>query len=422
MPLPGRTASALPQRLPREIVVLVGAGFVVALGYGIAAPALPILARSFDVGVSAASAVVSVFALVRIAFAPLSGRMVGRLGELRVFGAGLVIVALSSAACAVATDYAQLLAFRAAGGVGSTLFTVAETSLVLRLAAPSLRGRAAGACGTGFLMGTVVGPVLGGPLAVVSLRAPFVVYAALLVTAAVATSYLLRGRSRIRLPDGRVPGAVTFTSAVAHPTFRAALVADFLNGWTVYGVRLALVPLFVVEVLHRSSTWAGLALTAFALGTGAFLQLGGRWSDRSGRRPPVLAGAAIVAVTALVLGFSTSVAGLVAVSLLAGAGTGLMNSPVTAAVGDVITARGCDTHGGSAVAGFQMVGDLGAVIGPVVAGMVVEQSGYAAAFATVSVIATASFVAWQRAPETQPQQRSGSRKARNRRASRGSWS
>jgi predicted MFS family arabinose efflux permease len=104
-----------PQRLPREIVVLIGAGFVVALGYGIVAPALPALARSFDVGVVAASTVISGFAVVRIAFAPVSGQLLGWLGELPVFCGGLGIVAVSSVACAVAADFAQLLVFRAAG-------------------------------------------------------------------------------------------------------------------------------------------------------------------------------------------------------------------------------------------------------------------------------------------------------------------
>ena len=189
---------------------------------------------------------------------------------------------------------------------------------------------------------------------------------------------------------------------MADPTFRAALVADFLTGWTVYGVRLALVPLFVTDALHRSSAWAGVALTAFALGTGACLQFGGRWSDRSGRRAPVLAGSAIVAVTGLALGLCTSVAALVVVSLLAGAGTGLMTPPVTAAAADVIAARGREVNGGTAVAGFQMVGDAGAVAGPVVAGAVVERAGYAAGFATTAVIAVVAFVWWWRAPETRP--------------------
>ncbi len=211
-------------------------------------------------------------------------------------------------------------------------------------------------------MGTIAGPVLGGPLAAVNLRAPFLVYAALLGVAA-TTAALLRDRPRSPSPSEPAAGTLTFTTAVAHPTFRAALVADFLNGWTVYGVRLALVPLFVAEALHRSSAWAGVALTASAMGTGACLQLGGRWSDRSGRRAPVLVGSAVVAVTGLALGFCTSVAALIVVSLLAGAGTGLMTPSVTAAAADVIAARGRDGHGGTAVAGFQMVGDAGAVVG-----------------------------------------------------------
>jgi MFS family permease len=58
---------------------------LIAIGYGIVAPAVPVFARSFDVGVAAASAVVSAFGALRIAFAPLGGRMLGRMGELPVF-------------------------------------------------------------------------------------------------------------------------------------------------------------------------------------------------------------------------------------------------------------------------------------------------------------------------------------------------
>jgi MFS family permease len=73
---------------------------------------------------------------------------------------------------------------------------------------------------------------------------------------------------------------------------------------------------------------------------------------------------------------------------------------VNASVSDLVTTSDPDADGGRALAGFQMVGDLGAVIGPVVAGLLVEWSGYAAGFATISVIAIASLVAWLRAPET----------------------
>ena len=55
--------------LPREAVILSAVSFTVALGYGIAAPAIPAFARQFGVSVAAAASVISAFALMRIAFA-----------------------------------------------------------------------------------------------------------------------------------------------------------------------------------------------------------------------------------------------------------------------------------------------------------------------------------------------------------------
>src|SRR5690606_15390562 len=102
--------------LPREIWVLVAAAFVIAMGYGLVAPVLPQFARSFDVGVTAASVVVSVFAFFRLVFAPASGRLVTRLGERAVYISGLLIVALSTGVTAFAQSYEQLLVFRGLGG------------------------------------------------------------------------------------------------------------------------------------------------------------------------------------------------------------------------------------------------------------------------------------------------------------------
>jgi len=384
-------------RLPREVRVLVFAAFMIAIGYGVVAPALPVFARSFDVSVAAASAVVSAFAVARVLFAPVSGRMVGRWGELPVFCGGLSVVAVSSAACAFAADYGQLLAFRAAGGLGSTMFTVSAASLLVRISPPAMRGRASGAWATGFLLGSIAGPVVGGGLIAGSLRAPFFAYAAMLVLTVLITGALLRGAVRSD-PARPVAATVTFAAVVRQRAFRAALASNFVNGWTVYGVRVALVPLFVVEVLHRPDSWSGIALAAFAAGTGATLLLGGRWADRRGRRLPILVGSATVAVTSLWIGLTSGMTELVVASLVSGVGTGLMSPAVNAAVTDVIAVRGREVNSGAALAGFQMVGDVGAIIGPVVAGMIVERGGYVAAFATTAAIAVVSCVYWLRVP------------------------
>jgi MFS family permease len=397
------TVAVSRERLPVEIRILVGAGFVVAVGYGIAAPALPEFARSFDVGVTAASAVVSGFALFRLLFAPVSGQLLHRLGERWVFCCGVLVVGLSSAACAFATDYLHLLIFRALGGIGSTFFTVAAASLLIKISPPAMRGRAAAAWATGFLFGNIAGPLIGGGLIVISLRAPFLAYAGLLALAAVIISVRLRGPAAAHSASNKGAGpTVTFTSALQSPTFRACLASNFLNGWTVYGVRVALVPLFVVDVMGRSSGWAGAVLTAFAVGTAASLTVGGRLADLWGRQPTAVVGSVVVAATMAWLGFTASPVEVLVACALSGVGTGLLTPPVGAAVADVLTTGSDGPRSGPALATYQSVGDVGAILGPVAAGMAVDLGGYTAAFTLTAALAVGSAWGWRWAPDGSP--------------------
>jgi MFS family permease len=386
-------------RLPREIRVLAAAAFVIAIGYGLVAPALPAFARSFDVGITAASAVVSAFALFRLGFAPLSGRLVGRIGELRTYLVGLAIVALSTGACAFAAQYWQLLVFRSLGGIGSTMFTVASVSMLVRLAPPTMRGRASGLWATGFLLGNVTGPLVGGGLVTFGLRAPFVVYAVMLLVAMTLTGLLLRGRAGRVADNGQTVPDLTIRTALEHPAYRAALVGAFANGWAVFGVRVALVPLFVVEVLGRTEALAGIALAVFAAGNAVTLLSAGRLSDRRGRRPPILVGLAVSAVATGLLGVVPTLPLFLALSLVAGLGGGLLNPPMNAAVADVVGNR---ARGGTVLAGFQMAADVGAITGPLVAGAVAQVAGFGAAFGLTGLVAVVALVLWARAPETLP--------------------
>src|SRR3712207_9213699 len=81
--------------LPREVGVLAVIAFVVALGFGIVAPAIPLYARSFGVGTTAVGLAVSAFAFFRFVSAFGGGSLVERFGERTVLSAGLAIVARS---------------------------------------------------------------------------------------------------------------------------------------------------------------------------------------------------------------------------------------------------------------------------------------------------------------------------------------
>lgn len=388
------------ERLPREIWVLVGGAFTIAIGYGLVAPALPVFVRSFDVGITAASLVISIFAFSRLVFAPVGGRVVTRFGETPAYLTGLAVVAVSTGACAFATEYWHLLALRGISGLGSTMFTISAFSLLVRLAPPTMRGRASGTWATGFLLGNIAGPLLGGGLVAVSLRTPFLVYGVLLVVVIAISGPLLRGRTGVPVGSGGDPvPPARFRDAIGDRTYRAALLTGFANGWAVFGVRIALVPLLVVEVLRQPEAWSGIALAVFAAGNACTLLFAGRIADRRGRKPPVLVGLAVTGVATGVLGFVTSPSLFLAVSLVAGLGSGLLNPPTQAAVADVI---GSQARGGTVLAGYQMAADLGAILGPAIAGLIAELAGYGPAFALTGAISLVALAVWVRAPETLP--------------------
>lgn len=391
-------ASPATPPIPREIKVLIAAAFVIALGFGLIAPILPQFAKSFDVGVAAAGFIVSVFALTRLAFAPVSGRLTTALSEPPVYVGGVLVVAVSTIMCGFAQDYAQLLVFRAAGGLGSTMFTVSAMSLIARLAPPEIRGRISGYYAGSFLIGNIVGPVVGGFLAVFGYRLPFFIYGgALVVAAAIVYLSLLGVRSSAKRGPRDTRPAMGFAAAFENPVYRAALVSGFANGWSNFGVRVALVPLFAAQAFTNGAAVAGLSLGLFAIGNAVSLTVAGRVTDRHGRRMPVLVGLSIGSVAMAGIGLTDHEVLFIVLSIIAGAGIGFMNPAQQAAVADVI---GREHNGGKVMAGFQMATDAGAILGPVVAGLIADRWGFGWAFAITGLIGLAGACAWLRLKET----------------------
>ncbi|MDO5740608.1 MAG: MFS transporter [Ornithinimicrobium sp.] len=401
--------------IPREIWVLICAAFAIAVGFGLVSPVLPVYAKSFDVGVAAATVVVSIFAFFRLIFAPAGGVLVERLGERRIYLSGLIIVAISSLATAFAANYWQLLIYRGLGGIGSTMFTISSMALIVRLAPPSARGRVSSVYATAFLIGSMIGPVIGGVLAEWGLRVPFIVYAVALFIAAAVVKIGLGG-ARLRPPtaDSSARPVLTVGEALRNPSYRAVLMSGVANGWVNFGARVAVLPLLAASIL--GSPWvAGAALAIGAVGTAATLQFSGRLADTIGRRPLILAGLVILGLTFGLIGLadhaglSTTVALsiLFGLCLLSGVGAGLIGPATQAAVADII---GNDRNGGKVLAVFQMAQDTGTILGPILIGLVVDAAGFELAFALCGLIALIGALPWIRAPETvvlQPQETKG---------------
>jgi len=95
----------------------------------------------------------------------------------------------------------------------------------------------------------VSGPLLGSLTIGLGLSAPFVIYGVALLLAAAVVFFSLRNSTLTASVVDTEP-AMTLGVALRNRAYRSALFSNFATGWSVYGLRVALVPLFV--------TWFGI--------------------------------------------------------------------------------------------------------------------------------------------------------------------
>jgi len=384
-------------RLPREAWVLIGANVVSALGYGVVSPVLPAYARTFGVSMSAVTFAITMFSVMRLCFAPPSGLLVQRLGERPVYLAGLLIGSVSTGACAFVQNYWELLVFRAIGGIGSTMFFISALGLMIRISPPDARGRVAGLFASSFLIGLVAGPLMGSLTAGFGLRAPFLIYGAVTMLTAIVVSYNLR-RSTLSAPAEQSHSEVTLRAALRHRAYRSALVSNFATGWSVFGLRMAVVPLFISDVLGRGPSTIGLTLALFAVGNVLVVLPSGYLSDQIGRRALLIGGLLASGAATIWLGASASLAMFFVAACVAGAASGVFASPQQAAIADIL---GNAARAGTAVAAFQMTADLGAIVGAISVAQIAQHFGFGWGFTISGIIMLAAAVVWMFAPETQ---------------------
>jgi MFS family permease len=184
--------------------------------------------------------------------------------------------------------------------------------------------------------------------------------------------------SRPRTASGSGPTddkTVPFRTVAADPRFQAACLTNLAQGWTSFGVRSALIPVLVVEVLHHSTTWTGIAFACAAITQTIALAPAGRFVDTVGRRPAMIGGGLLAGCAIMVVPFAPNLVVLIIALSAYGVAAAFLGTAPAASVGDA-------TGGarGTPVAVFSMFSDAGAIVGPVVAGLLADHFSYPWAF------------------------------------------
>jgi EmrB/QacA subfamily drug resistance transporter len=159
------TAQQYLERRWTALILLCVAQFVVVLDASIVNVALPSIGKGLDFSEQNLPWVVNAYVIAFGGFLLLGGRAADLLGRRRVFMAGLLVVAVASLAAGFAADQGQLIAARAAQGLGAAIISPSALSIVTSLFNDGAeRNKALGAWGAVAGSAGAAGVLLGGIL------------------------------------------------------------------------------------------------------------------------------------------------------------------------------------------------------------------------------------------------------------------
>jgi EmrB/QacA subfamily drug resistance transporter len=355
--------------------------------------ALPDLERSLHTSLLALVWVILAYLIAATVLVLMAGRLSDLFGRKRAYVGGFVVFALASLGAGFSPDATVLILWRILQGIGSAFLFANAAALVTDAFPREQLGLAMGANTMVAAIGLVLGPVLGGALVAISwhwvfwFNVPFAlggaVWGALIlrelskpdtvrgydvlgtITFVVGLTGLVLGVSRGGLSgwnDPIVLGGLA-AAAVLLPTwvlierrsrapmldldifrnrlFAAASAAAFINGLA----RFALMFLFVFYyqgAQGNSPITAGIKLIPLAVGMLIASPLAGIYADRHGSRAlaaigMLLSAAGLAAMTTLQVHSAYWQSALWL--LLVGVGSGMFNSPNTAAMMGVVPAH-----------------------------------------------------------------------------------
>jgi MFS family permease len=326
--------------------------------------------------------------------APFAGAIVDRVRRVTAILFGLHTWSVICMATALARSFNQLFFFRAAEGLGETIYFPASMSLVSDYHGKQTRSRAMGLHQTSVYIGTIAGGYFAGLIGQqYGWRMSFIVFGGLGVLLGIVLRRFLieppRGAIEAGPAEASLPPLAALRIIFRTPTVRC-LMAAFLCANFVAVVLLSWMPKFLYDKFNMNLATAGLAATMFAqLASMTGSPLGGWLADSLRARWPggrlmvqalgLICGAPFV----VLCGLTNSVGWLIVALTFWGFFKGLYDGNIFASLFDVVPPEAR----GSAAGWMNLIGWLGGGgSAPLVIGFIAQYKGLSLPIALASIV------------------------------------
>jgi DHA1 family multidrug resistance protein-like MFS transporter len=372
----------------RNLATFLVAITLMEVAHGIEAMALlPLyLTEVLGSSVTLAGAVVSTYLIVDIATRTPAGLMVDRWGRKRVLLCGVVLSLIPLPLMMGQRDPLSFVVLNGLNGLGAGCIWPAIYASVADTCDRSQRGAIMGALNTVMLGGLALGPISGNfLLGLTSYPATFVVCIALVSIVLVVVQFAARETLLVR---ERPPVAQTRMDPLWLDRELVLLGVIALLLTISLAFLLPIISLYGSHVLLVDKLAMSLVLAVPAGITALLLVPAGHLADRIGRKPPIVAGLALLTLCFGAAPVTTNLLVIAAGATIAGLGYALSVPAWNALALDRMPVR----SRGALLGGLATVQGAGLAIGPVVGGYLWEHVQYYAPFlagAALLAIATA---------------------------------
>jgi Arabinose efflux permease len=357
-----------------QIAAMVALTTFIMSGVGLVSPILSVYAATFSASATMAGMIITLFGVGRLIVNLPAGLLSQRIGHRPLLMAGPLILVIGSIVAALATNLEVLLLARFVQGIGSGIYMTVSSAAIAMLAQPGERGRLMALYQGGILLGTGLGPAVGGFLAShFGYSAPFWAYALVCMAALfIAWSSVDQQAKAIESVE-LAPMASSESVPPARPILRDPpfLLACLIN-FGVFFTRTAsqwqAIPLMAHERYNMGVDKIGLALTMLAAMNFLTLPFTGALVDRYGARRLTFVSTIVTAFALLWIALGEGPHMMWIGMAVLGIGGGL-NGPATAAyAAEIVPVR----QYGAAMGLMRTFGDAGFVFGPIAIGTLAD--------------------------------------------------
>lgn len=355
----------------RNVAILFFTLVVVMLGFGMVIPIFPYYIKEFGAAGSELGLLMAIFAIMQFIFAPIWGQLSDRVGRKPLLLLGVTGNAISLLLFGLSSQLWMLFVARALGGILSSATMPTAMAFIGDSTSEENRGGGMGVMGAAMGVGMVIGPGLGGWLAVSSLSLPFFVAAGLSVVALVLIYLILpeslpADQRQISVKRVKGPQIGQLWQALLGPLgfllFMAFLVSFALTNFEgIFG-------LYALESFGYGAQRVGTILMVVGL-ISALVQGGltGPLTRRFGE-------AAVIKVSLFgsAIGFALMLTATTYVSVLATVGIFVLCNTMLRPAVSSLTSRRATTGQGVAMGLNNSFMSLGRIIGPIWAGAIFD--------------------------------------------------